>query len=74
MHWSDLPLFNTHRVQTHSLPTDQFGVYVCGVAAVAQKYVWHKTRPVCEYEEWEKMAASEEKEPAMSQKCHKLCL
>lgn len=29
------------------------------------KCVWHKTRPACEYEKLERMAASEEKEPVM---------
>ncbi len=60
----DLPPFNTHTV--HTLPTDQFGGYVCGAAAVAQIVPGHKTRPVCECEEWERMVASEEKGPVMS--------
>lgn len=60
----DLPRFNTHTA--HTLPTDQFGGYVCGVATVAQIVPGHKTRPVCECEEWERMVASEEKGAVMS--------
>lgn len=60
----DLPLFNTH--STHALPTGQFDGYVCGVASLAHIVPGHKTRPVCEGEEWERMVVSEEKGPVMS--------
>lgn len=54
---------HTHHQLTSS------GGYVCGVAAVAQIVPGHKTRPVCECEEWERMVASEEKGPVMSSPC-----
>lgn len=54
---------HTHHQLTSS------GGYVCGVAAVAQIVPGHKTRPVCECEEWERMVASEEKGPVMSSLC-----
>lgn len=60
----DFPLFNRHRAHTLYKPTSSVGMFREWL--LRHKCVWHKTRPVCEYENLERMAASEEKEPVMS--------